>query len=30
VVTTEMTASGIPGVTIVQSAIEVTNKAKKN
>jgi hypothetical protein len=29
VVTTEMTASGIPGVTIVQSAVEVTNKEKK-
>lgn len=29
VVTTEMTASGIPGVTVVTSEIEVVNKAKK-
>jgi hypothetical protein len=28
VVTTEMTADGVPGVTVVSSAIEVVNKAK--
>ena len=30
VVTTEMTANGVPGVTIVNTEIQVTNKAKKN